>query len=67
MGGVAALLSRHWLASHARISADVDPIGTIVVAAKPLAFGVAITADNINEIAWAANGRSSFPFQRLAH
>jgi pilus assembly protein CpaB len=54
MGGVAALLSRHWLASHARISADVDPIGTIVVAAKPLAFGVAITADNINEIAWAA-------------
>jgi pilus assembly protein CpaB len=54
MGGVAALLSRHWLASHAPISADADPIGTIVVAAKPLAFGVAITADNINEIAWAA-------------
>jgi pilus assembly protein CpaB len=54
MGGIAALLSRQWIASHARISAEADPIGTIVVAAKPLAFGVAVTADNINEIPWAA-------------
>ena len=44
----------HWIASHARISVDTDPIGTIVVAAKPLAFGVAITADNVTEVAWAA-------------
>src|SRR5712692_2644073 len=54
MGGIAALLSHQWIASHARISADADPIGSIVVAAKPLAFGVAVTADNINEIPWAA-------------
>lgn len=54
MGGIAALLSRYWLVSHAHISVEADPIGTIVVAAKPLAFGAAVTTDNVNEIAWAA-------------
>ena len=54
MGGVAALLSHRWIASHAPISTDADAIGTIVVAAKPLAFGVAVTTDNVTEIPWAA-------------
>jgi pilus assembly protein CpaB len=54
MGGIAALWSRYWLASHSHISADAAPIGSIVVAAKPLAFGVAVTADNVTEIPWAA-------------
>jgi pilus assembly protein CpaB len=54
MGGLAALLSRQWIASHARISVETDPIGTIVVAAKSLTFGVAVTADNVIEIPWAA-------------
>jgi pilus assembly protein CpaB len=54
MGGIAALLSRQWISSHARISVDADPIGTIVVASKSLGFGVPVTADNITEIPWAA-------------
>jgi pilus assembly protein CpaB len=48
------LLSRQWISNHARISVNADPIGTIVVAAKPLAFGVVVTADNISEIPWAS-------------
>jgi pilus assembly protein CpaB len=54
MGGSAALLSRHWLASHSRLSVDAAPVGTIVVAAKPLGFGVALSADDVAEIPWAA-------------
>jgi pilus assembly protein CpaB len=54
MGGIAALWTRYWLVTHSRMSADAAPIGSIVVAAKPLAFGVAVTADNISEIPWAA-------------
>jgi len=53
MGGVAALWSRYWLASHSHMAAGAAPIGSIVVAAKPLAFGVTVTADNIAEIPWA--------------
>jgi pilus assembly protein CpaB len=36
------------------MSADAAPIGSIVVAAKPLAFGAVVTADNVSEIPWAA-------------
>jgi pilus assembly protein CpaB len=54
MGGAAALLSRHWLASHARASVGAEQSGSIVVAAKSLGFGVTLTADNITEIPWAA-------------
>src|SRR5882757_4555071 len=53
MGGVAALWSRYWLASHSHMAAGAAPIGSIVVAAKPLASGVTVTADNIAEIPWA--------------
>src|SRR5712675_1049069 len=58
MGGIAALWTRYWLVSHSRISADAAPIGSIVVAAKPLAFGSVVTADNVAEIPWAA---TAFP------
>jgi pilus assembly protein CpaB len=54
MGGFAALWTRYWLASHSRASANAAPIGTIVVAAQPLPFGVALTSDNVAEIVWAA-------------
>src|ERR1035441_2825917 len=52
MGGLAAFLARNWLLSHSRSSSAAT--GTIVVAAKPLGYGAAVTADNIAEIPWAA-------------
>jgi pilus assembly protein CpaB len=55
LGGIAALWTRYWLASHSHMAADAAPIGSIVVAAKPLAFGVALAADNVAEIPWAAS------------
>jgi pilus assembly protein CpaB len=58
MGGVAAFLARNWLESHDRISANPQPLGTIVVAAKPLSFGAAVTADDVAEVPWAA---ATFP------
>jgi pilus assembly protein CpaB len=54
MGGIAALWSRYWLVSRSHMSADAAPIGSIVVAAKPLAFGAVVTVDNVSEIPWAA-------------
>jgi pilus assembly protein CpaB len=54
MGTIAALLSQQWLSTYRHGSTTADPKGTLVVAAKPLAFGVAVTADNIAEIPWAA-------------
>jgi len=52
MGLAAALLSRHWLITHAG-SASAAKVGTIVVAERPLSFGTALTGDNVHEIAWA--------------
>jgi pilus assembly protein CpaB len=52
MGLAAALLSRHWLITHAG-SASAAKVGTIVVAERPLSFGTALTRDNVHEIAWA--------------
>ena len=34
MGGIAALWTRYWLASHSHMSADAAPIGSIVVAVR---------------------------------
>jgi pilus assembly protein CpaB len=51
LGGIAAVLARNWLADHAR-ARDAN-IGTIVVAAAPLAFGAQLTADNTVEIPWS--------------
>ena len=55
MGGIAAFLARNWLQAHTRAANGDVPVGTIVVAAKPLAFGVALGGDNVTEIPWGAN------------
>ena len=55
MGGSAAYLTRDWLNDQTRASATVQPSGTIVVAAESLAYGTAMTPDNIVEIPWFSN------------
>jgi len=55
MGGSAAYLTRNWLNDQTRASAAVQPAGTIVVAAESLAYGTAMTPDNIVEIPWFSN------------
>jgi pilus assembly protein CpaB len=50
LGGIAALLARNWLVSHAQTTSA----GTIVVAAVPLAFGAQLTQENLKEIPWSA-------------
>lgn len=52
LGIVAAILARNWLASHGR-STQAN-VGTIVVAASPLAFGTQLTTANTVEIPWNA-------------
>jgi pilus assembly protein CpaB len=54
MGGAAAFLARSWLESHAGASTVGESAGTIVVAAMPLSFGVAVSSENVMEIPWAA-------------
>jgi pilus assembly protein CpaB len=66
LGAVAALWSRQWLVSHGRTSAEATPIGSIVVASKPLAFGAALTPDSITEIPWAATAVPQGAFTTLA-
>jgi pilus assembly protein CpaB len=51
MGGGAAYLARSWLNAHTNTAAD-QPAGHIVIAAEPLAYGTAVTADNVSEIPW---------------
>jgi len=53
MGGSAAYLTRSWLKDQT--SAAVQPAGTIVVAAASLAYGTAMTPDNVVEIPWFSN------------
>ena len=53
MGGSAAYLTRSWLKEQT--SGAVQPAGTIVVAAKSLAYGTAMTPDNVVEIPWFSN------------
>src|SRR5262244_3109161 len=54
MGGIAAMLARSWLQSHARASLGDEAVGSIVVAAQPLGFGITLTPENVAEIPWAA-------------
>ena len=54
MGGIAAMLARSWLQSHARASLGDEGVGSIVVAAQPLGFGITLTSENVAEIPWAA-------------
>src|SRR5262249_36514396 len=51
MGGGAAYLARSWLQGQLNASA-YQPASHIVVAAEPLAYGEAVTADNVSEIPW---------------
>jgi pilus assembly protein CpaB len=53
MGGSAAYLTRSWLKDQT--SAAVQPAGTIVVAAESLAYGTAMTPENVVEIPWFSN------------
>ena len=51
MGGVAAYLASNWIAAHASRQTET---GTVVVAAKPLAFGNALSRENVAQIPWPA-------------
>jgi pilus assembly protein CpaB len=50
LGGLAALLTRNWLVSHAQS----NTVGTMVVAGMPLSFGAVLSGDNLTEIPWTA-------------
>jgi pilus assembly protein CpaB len=50
MGGVAAFLARDYI--QGQIRPTPPGLATVVVASVPLGFGMALTADNIIEIAW---------------
>jgi pilus assembly protein CpaB len=54
MGGGAAYLTRSWLHSQMSVPA-AKPAGHIVVAAEPLAYGTAVSSNNITEIPWFTN------------
>src|SRR5262245_43714212 len=55
MGGGAAYLARSWLHAQIDAAAAYQPTSHIVIAAEPLAYGAAVTADNVSEIPWYAN------------
>jgi pilus assembly protein CpaB len=54
MGGIAAFLARNWLLSQTQGPVAAPSETTIVVAAAPLNFGTALTAENTLEIKWAS-------------
>lgn len=66
MGAGAALWSRQWLVSHGPSPQNAAPIGAIVIAIKPLAFGTALTPDSIAEIPWAATAVPQGAFTTMA-
>jgi pilus assembly protein CpaB len=51
MGGGAAYLARSWLQGQLDASAH-QPATHVVIAAEPLAYGAALTSDNVTEIPW---------------
>jgi pilus assembly protein CpaB len=51
LGGIAAVLARNWLANRARLTQG--DVGTIVVAASPIAFGTELTKENTKVIPWS--------------
>src|SRR5258706_8421656 len=55
-GAAAVFLARQWLLQHpaGTTSASVNSV-TVVVAAKDIAFGTHITADDVKEVAWPAD------------
>jgi pilus assembly protein CpaB len=52
MGGGAAYLARSWLQDQLDASAVHQPATHVVIAAEPLAYGAAVTSDNVTEIPW---------------
>ena len=52
MGGGAAYLARSWLHGQTIAAAANQPVNHIVIAAEPLAYGAAVTAENLQEIPW---------------
>jgi pilus assembly protein CpaB len=52
MGGGAAYLARSWLQDQLNASAAHQPATHVVIAAEPLAYGAALTSDNVTEIPW---------------
>src|SRR5215831_4993359 len=50
MGAGAAYLAHNWL--QAQMNAAYQPPGHIVITAESLAYGAAVTADNVTEIPW---------------
>jgi pilus assembly protein CpaB len=52
MGGGAAYLARSWLQDQLDASAVHQPATHVVIAAEPLAYGAALTSDNVTEIPW---------------
>jgi pilus assembly protein CpaB len=55
MGGGAAYLAHSWLQAQMNVAAAYQPAGHIVIAAEPIAYGAAVTAENVNEIPWHTN------------
>jgi pilus assembly protein CpaB len=55
MGGGAAYLARSWLHAQVNVAAAYQPAGHIVIAAEPLPYGTAVTAENVSEIPWYTN------------
>jgi pilus assembly protein CpaB len=54
MGTIAAFLARNWIQAQANVSPSA-PTNSIVVAAAPIGFGVALSRENVSEIPWAAS------------
>jgi pilus assembly protein CpaB len=54
LGGLAAILARNWLVSHAQPTQQANQ-GVIVVAATPLAFGAELTGENLKEVPWSTD------------
>src|SRR5207302_1220806 len=52
MGGSAAYMTRSWLHAQIGASAAPQPASHIVIAAEPLAYGAAVTEENVTEIPW---------------
>src|SRR5262244_914584 len=52
MGGGAAYLARSWIQAQLDASAAHQPATHVVIASEPLAYGAALTSDNVTEIPW---------------
>src|SRR5262249_6098443 len=54
MGGIAAYMASNWIAEHTT-SRTTERSATVVVAAAPLNFGAALSAENVTEMPWPAD------------